>query len=98
MIYINPFSRKIRGSHILYVICGNCKTDIAKYQKQGRGNLLIMHTDRILKSSIDFTNHKGDLLCPNCGQHLATKISLKDSAEEGYRMIRSAYNTKESNK
>ena len=31
----NPNCRKVRGSHILEVVCGHCKTFIANYQKVG---------------------------------------------------------------
>ncbi len=76
MIYKNPNYRKARGSHILLVSCGYCKTDIAKYQKVGRGNLLRMYTDRIIKSSIDLSKNHGALFCPNCKKQLATRVTL----------------------
>lgn len=92
MIYKNPNYRKIRGSHILIVSCGYCKTDIVKYQKVGRGNLLRMHIDRIIKSSVKMSKN---LICPNCGKKLGTKIRLKKKNKEAYRMIRSTFNTRE---
>lgn len=92
MIYKNPNYRKIRGSHILIVSCGYCKTDIVKYQKVGRGNLLRMHINRVIESSTKFSKH---LTCPNCGETLGTRIRLKEKNKEAYRMIRSAYNTRE---
>lgn len=95
MIYENPHCRNVRGSHILFVSCGYCKTDIAEYQKKGRGNLLKMHIDRVRKGSIDFTNPKKALLCPNCAERLGTKIRLKRENKYVYRMIRSTYNTRE---
>lgn len=94
MKYKNPNYKKIRGSHILIVSCGNCKTDIAKYQKLGRGNLLRMHIERIIKCSLDYPKQ---LICPNCGKHLASKISIKKSGKESYKMNRSTYNVREDN-
>ena len=92
MIYKNPNYKKIKGSHILIVSCGHCKTHIAKYQKKGRGNLLRMHIDRIIKSSVDFSRQ---LICPNCGELLGTKITLKREKKEVYKMLRSSFNTRE---
>ena len=95
MLYENPNSRRVRKSHILFVSCGYCKTDIAQYQKVGRGNLLRMHVDRIVKGAVDFSTHQGALLCPGCGQHLGTRIPLKHKGKDAYRMVRSAFNTRE---
>lgn len=92
MIYKNPNYRKIRGSHILIVSCGYCKTDIVKYQKVGRGNLLRMHINRIIESSAKISKH---LICPNCGERSGTKITLKERDKKAYRMLRSTYNTRE---
>ncbi len=95
MIYKNPNYRKARGSHILLVSCGYCKTDIAKYQKVGRGNLFRMYTDRIIKSSIDLSKNHGALFCPNCKKQLATRVTLKRKKKEAYVMIRATFNTRE---
>ena len=92
MIYKNLNYKKIRGSHILIVSCGYCKTDVVKYQKVGRGNLLRMHIARIIESSAKMSK---SLTCPNCGEKLGTKINLKGKNKEAYRMIRSTYNTRE---
>ena len=76
------------------VSCGHCKTDIARYQKLGRGNLLRMHVDRIIEGTVDFSKHKGALLCPNCNERLAIRTNLKSKNKEVYIMIRGAYNTR----
>lgn len=94
MIYKNLNCRKVKGSHILIVSCGHCKTDIVKYQKQGRGNLLRLHIDRVIEGSIDFSQN---LNCPNCGEELGIKINLKRKNKQAYKMIRSAFNTREVN-
>ena len=94
MIYKNPNFRKVRGSHILIISCGNCKTDIARYQKQGRGNLLRMHVDRIVESEVELSKH---LNCPSCGKELGSKVSFKKSGKESYKMNRSTFNTREIN-
>lgn len=88
---INPNFKKVKGSYILIVSCGSCKTDLVKYQKLGKGGLLRMHIDRIIESSIDFSQ---DLICPNCGSRLGSKIILKKENKEVYKMIRSSFNTK----
>ncbi len=92
--YKNPNYRKIKGSHVLIVSCGYCKTDIARYQKIGRGNLLRLHIDRMIESSVDFSKNHGTLLCPNCHEQLATKANLKGEKKEVYKMIRGAFNTR----
>lgn len=94
MIYKNPNYKKIRGSHILIVSCGYCKTDIAKYQKVGRGNVLRMYVRRIIRTSTKLTKN---LKCPNCGEVLGHRIILKEKNKEAYRMIRSSFNTREVN-
>lgn len=95
MVYKNPFCKKIRGSHILIVSCGFCKQDIAKYQKLGRGNLLRMHIDRIIKGAVDFGKKPKALICPNCGEQLANRIFHKRKRKDVYRMIRARFNTRE---
>lgn len=89
--YENSSSRKIKGSYILLVTCGNCKTDIVRYQKLGKGNVLRMYINRIIESSIELTD---DCICPNCGKLLGTRVSLKKDSKEFYKMIRSTFNTK----
>lgn len=88
--YKNPQLRDIRGSHLLLVVCGHCKTEIAEYQKQGRGNLIRMHVERIIRASVDYPE---DLNCPNCGELLGNKIEL--DGEYVYRMLRGQFNTRE---
>lgn len=97
MIYDNPYYRRVRGSFLMIVSCGHCKTDIAKYQKLGRGNLLRMHIDRIIKSSVDLSKDKGALICPNCKEVLGTRMTLKRKNKEVFTMARSAFNTREVN-
>lgn len=87
----NPNYRKVKGSYILLISCGVCKTEIVKYQKLGKGNLLRMHIDRIIESYVNFSQ---ELICPNCGNKLGSKITLKKENKEVYKMIRSSFNTK----
>jgi len=94
LLYKNPYCKKVKGSFLLIVSCGHCKTDIAKYQKVGRGNLLRMYIDRIIEGAVDFSKHKGALLCPNCNEQLATRTTLKRKKKEVYIMIRGAFNTR----
>ncbi|NLX71422.1 MAG: hypothetical protein GX024_11160 [Clostridiales bacterium] len=97
LVYKNPDYKKVKNSFILLVSCGYCKTDIAEYQKVGKGNLLRMYTDRIIKGSIDWSKKPKSLYCPNCGKLLATRIMLKKKNKEAYKMIRSTYNTRRVN-
>lgn len=91
IIYKNPKCRKIRGSHKLLISCGHCKTDIAKYQKLGKGGLLRMYTDRIIKSAVKLPQ---ELACPNCGRIIGSKVLLQRENKEFYKMDRGRYNTK----
>lgn len=76
------------------VSCGYCKTDVARYQKVGKGRLLRMYVDRIVESSADLSENYGALFCPNCGKQLATRVTLKRKNKEAYILIRSAFNTR----
>jgi len=94
LIYKNPDYRKARGGHIILVSCGYCKTDIAGYQKVGKGRLLRMYVDRIIESSVDLSKNYGAMFCPNCNKQLATRVTLKKKNKEAYILIRSAFNTR----
>lgn len=90
-MYKNPNCKKIKGSHLLLVSCGYCKTDIVKYQKLGKGNILRLSIDRIIETSTDFSQ---ELTCPSCHRVLGTKVVLKRENREFYKMIRSTFNTR----
>ena len=90
--YKNPHSRKVRGFHLIMVSCGYCKTDFALYQKVGKGVLLRMYADRIIKSAVDLSSKPGALFCPICNKQLATRVTLKRKNKEAYIMIRGAFN------
>lgn len=94
MLYKNLNHRKVKGSHLLLISCGNCKSEIAKYQKLGKGNVLRMYKDRIIESNVEL---KGDLICPNCNNKMAVKALLKKENKEFYKMKRSKFNTREIN-
>ena len=94
MIYKNPDYKKARGGHIILVSCGYCKTDVARYQKVGKGRLLRMYVDRIVESSVDLSKNYGALFCPDCNKQLATRVTLKRKNKEAYILIRSAFNTR----
>lgn len=91
----NPYQRKVRGNFLLMIRCGQCKDDFALYQKVGRGNVLRMYVPRIMECAVDLTSLPGRLHCPNCGQHLADRVELKDQGKIAYRMERSSFNTQE---
>ncbi len=79
---------------MLLICCGYCKTDIAVYQKVGKGNLLRMYIERIVHSAIDLSRVPGALFCPNCRQQLATRTFFKNKAKTAYIMVRGAFNAK----
>ncbi len=78
----------------MLVICGHCKTHIAEYQKVGKGNLLRMKVERVIKSSIDLSRLKEELICPYCNEILGIKSIEKGTNKIEYIMKRSMYNTK----
>ena len=88
----------MRGSHIIIVSCGYCKTDIAEYKKAGKGRLLRMYVDRIIRSSIDLSKNQEAIFCPNCKEQLATKVTLNVKNIDAYIMIRGVFNTREVNR
>jgi predicted RNA-binding Zn-ribbon protein involved in translation (DUF1610 family) len=93
-IFKNPNCKKIRGSHILEVRCAHCKCFIAHYQKVGESNFVKMYHDRILESSIDFSQYHGALFCPDCGEQIATRYITKMDKKEAYRFKPSAFHKK----
>ena len=96
-IFKNPNCKRVRGSHILDVICANCKYFIAKYQKVGESNFVKMYNERIIEGTIDFSQYHGALFCPNCGERIATRYITKMDKKEAYRFVPSAFNKKRVN-
>ena len=88
----NPHCRKVRGSHILEVVCAACKTFIANYQKVGESNFVKMYNDRIIDGCIDFGEYHGAIFCPNCKERIATRYMTKTDKKEAYRLVPSAFN------
>ena len=93
-IYKNPNYEKIRGSHLLKVVCANCKHFIAKYQKVGQSNFVKMYNDRIIEGVLDFSQYHGAIFCPNCNERIATRYVTKMDKKEAYRLVPSAFNKK----
>ena len=91
MIYKNPHYKRVRGSFRLMICCGFCEKDIALYQKVGKGGLLRMYIERIVKSSIDLSGIPGALFCPSCKEQLATRVVLKRKNTTAYVMRRSTF-------
>ncbi len=92
LIYSNPHHKKVKGSFLLLVRCNYCKTDIALYQKVGKGRLLRMYIERIIQSSVNMAKKPGAIFCPNCNKQLATKVFLKKKNTDAYVLKRSAFN------
>lgn len=95
MKYKNSNYKKIRGSFIMIVSCGHCKTDLARYQKLGRGGLINMYVDRIIESEFDTRSEDRGLMCSNCGEQIASRMVLKNENVEAYKMMRSTFHTRE---
>lgn len=92
MVYDNPYQKRVKGSHLILISCGYCKAEIALYQKAGKGSLLRMYIDRIVKSSIDLSEKPAILVCPECKGRLATKVTTRKKNSEAYSMIRGVFN------
>lgn len=92
MWHKNPLHRKRRNTHPLEVSCGQCKTPVVIYEKGGKGNLIKMQLPRIIESKVDLKNHKGHLLCPNCGEELARRGTYKENLT--YWIVRGRVNTR----
>lgn len=93
-VYPNPNCKKIRGSHILSVVCARCKTFIARYQKVGGSNFVKMYNERIIDGAIDFSKHHGAVFCPGCSERIATRYITKPDKKEAYRLVPSAFHKK----
>lgn len=89
--YINTNGRKVRGSHLLEVVCAHCQCYIATYQKVGESNFVKMYNDRIVRGSVDFTQFHGALFCPGCGERIATRYITRTDKKEAYRLVPSAF-------
>ena len=94
MLYKNPYNRRVRGGSTMLICCGYCKNDIALYQKVGKGILLRMYLDRVIKSSVDLSRKPGALFCPHCHKHLATRVTLRRKNKEAYIMKRGTFNSR----
>lgn len=94
MIYDNPDYRKVKRSFLLLVSCAHCKNNIALYQKVGKGGVLRMYVERIIKSSVDLSKKPRGLFCPNCNEQLGARVTLRRKKKDAYRMIRSTFNTR----
>lgn len=94
MKYKNPYYRKIRGSHLMLISCGHCKTDLISYQKQGKGGLLRLHIDRIIESEFDLAQEEGALTCPKCQAQLGYRTRLKRENKDVYNMAKGQFNSR----
>ncbi|MCL2674054.1 MAG: hypothetical protein FWE92_01845 [Defluviitaleaceae bacterium] len=90
-VFSNPNCKKVKGSHILEVLCAHCKCFIARYQKVGESNFVKMYNERIVEGTIDFSQYHGAIFCPNCGERIATRYTTQDK-KEAYRLVPSAFN------
>ncbi len=97
-IYINEHCKKVKGSHILEIKCGVCKSFIATYRKVGESNLVKMYSERIIKSVIDLNDDPGAIFCPVCNNQIATKYTVKRNKKTAYRLVPSAFNKKKKTK
>ncbi|MCL2617871.1 MAG: hypothetical protein FWD98_02335 [Defluviitaleaceae bacterium] len=93
---MNPNCRKVKGSHILMVVCAVCKHFIAHYQKVGESNFVKMYNDRIIDGCVDFAQYHGAVFCPGCKTRIATRYTTQDN-KEAYRLVPSAFHKRKVN-
>ncbi len=86
----NPYYKKTKSYILLELSCNECKSFLLNYQKVGKGNLRILHIERIIDASFDMFDLPKELLCPTCKNRLA----ILDTKLNGYRMERSATSSK----
>ncbi len=91
-MYENPLYRKVKGSRPLLISCAHCQNPICLYRKVGKGNLLRLYTDRIVKSALNLEHNA--LICPCCGQLLGTKVTLP-TGKDGYILVRGSVHKRE---
>lgn len=88
-MFDNPYYKKIKSSVHLEIRCASCQTFLMSYQKVGKGNLRILHIERIIESSFNFYEDK-ILTCPNC----KSRLGIYDTKLKGYRMQRASTSDK----
>lgn len=77
----------MKGSILLELRCANCDTYLLNYQKQGKGNLRVLHLERIIEASFKalYALNK-ELKCPSC----QSRLGIYDEKLNAYRMGRSS--------
>jgi uncharacterized Zn finger protein (UPF0148 family) len=51
-----------------------------------------MYNERIIEGTVDFSVYHGAILCPNCGERIATRYTTKMDRKEAYRLMPSTFN------
>jgi|SRR3989344_4603509 len=86
----NDSYRAARGgeAHLLDISCSRCSTQVLKYQKDGRGNLMrcylnrILHPENLERLQHLFTPHNykqlPNLTCPQCKEVIGTPMIYSD--------------------
>jgi len=92
--YKNPHYQRVRGSSTMLVSCGHCRNNIVLYQKVGKGALLRMYVERIVKGSVDLSQKPGLLICPHCKEQLAMRVTLRRKNKEAYIVKRGALHSR----
>ena len=92
MKYVNPHYSKVKKIFTMIVSCNQCKTDLFKYHKIGKGALKRLWIDRTEAGAVDLTEPPQDLLCPRCGQLLGNLVHVRGG--DCYKMQRSTYSTR----
>jgi len=96
MKYQNRKYRKKKDCYPLEVSCAKCKTPIAIYAKEGKGNLIKMQVPRIIEAEVDLEKLEGSLICINCNEELARKGTYNETV--AYWILRGKVNTRRLNK
>lgn len=86
----NPYYKKVKSHILLELSCNVCKEHLLNYQKIGKGNLRMLHIERIIEATFDMFDLEKELLCPYC--HV--RLGIYDYKLHGYRMERSASSQK----
>ncbi len=89
------FYRSRGGTTELYdIVCSNCHKNFCLYQKDGKGNLLRLYKDRILRLyelKVVVKPEQKNLVC-SCRNIIAVGMYYKKEGRLAYRLIKGRYN------
>lgn len=88
----NDRFRKTRGgaSKLLTLVCGNCRTKLFDYQKDGKGTIIRLYLDRIVLNHQNIAMEGGNIACPDCQKILGNVSIYKKESREALFLERGA--------